>query len=127
MTSSDDTPPLQSLDPGPVDPGYWERFQARVMEEAAPALDRRLRGAHPTVPQLVLSWGRFVVPSAVAAATVAWMLVSQSPLPTEVVSAAPEAGAWFLFADPPSEAFPTDPVALDSLDQGRVLFPVEGL
>ena len=97
------------------------------MEEAAPALDRRLRGARATVPQLVLSWGRFVVPSAVAAAMVAWILVSQSPLPTEVVSAAPEGGTWFLFADPPSEAFPTDPVAGEGLDQGRGLFPVEGL
>lgn len=127
MNWMDKKPTLESLDPARAAPGYWERFQATVMQEAAPALDRRLRDAQPDVPQLLLSWGRFVVPSAVAAAAVAWMLASHSPPVSEIVSVAQDAETWFLFAGPPSEAFPSDPVAVDGLEEGFMLFPVNGL
>jgi hypothetical protein len=116
----DDKQPLESLDPGRGVPGYWEWFQARVMEEAGPVLDRRLREAHPSVGQLVLSWGRFVVPSALAAATVAWMVASHSP-PASVIH---DAETRVISADPWSDAFP---VAVESPDRSPMPFPTDGL
>lgn len=74
----DETPlSLDALDPVSGDPGYWGRFQDRVMLAAAPGLARRrARGQVPTVMELVLSWGRMLVPSALVAATVAGIFIS---------------------------------------------------
>ncbi len=69
--------PLDELDPGRRDPGYWDRFHAAVMTAAAPELARR-RALPVTVGGVLLSWGRMIVPgAAVAAAVAAIFLVPQ--------------------------------------------------
>jgi hypothetical protein len=68
---------LGALDPAAQDPRYWERFQARVMLAAAPELRRRrARGEVVTVTDVVLSWGRMLVPTALAAAVAAGLLIT---------------------------------------------------
>lgn len=68
---------LDALDPRARDPRYWERFQASVMLAAAPELRRRrARGEVVTVTDVVLSWGRLLVPAALVAATAAGMLLT---------------------------------------------------
>lgn len=70
--------PLEVLDPGEGDPGYWTRFQGRVMESVAPALAAR-RGARLTIGDAVLSWSRFFVPLAISAAACAVLFLLQHP------------------------------------------------
>lgn len=68
---------LESLDPASRDSGYWGRFQDRVMRAAAPELARRrAMGEVPTVTDIVLSWGRMLVPTALVAAMVAGVLIA---------------------------------------------------
>lgn len=77
---NDSKVPLEILDPARRDPNYWGRFQDRVMKAAAPELARRrARGEVVTVSDLVLSWGRLLVPSALLAATVAGILMVPRP------------------------------------------------
>jgi hypothetical protein len=66
--------PLGALDPGERDPRYWERFHDAVLRAAAPELARR-RAMPLTVGGVLLSWGRMIVPGAVAAAAVAALLL----------------------------------------------------
>jgi hypothetical protein len=74
--------PLGPMDPATEDPRYWERFQARVMAGALPAL--ALRAARPlTIPDVVLSWSRMIVPSSAIAAAVAGFLLLGGPLEEE--------------------------------------------
>lgn len=68
---------LRALDPGAGDPGYWNRFHARVMAGTRDELARRRMMADVTVSELVTSWGRALVPAAVAAAAVASFLMLQ--------------------------------------------------
>lgn len=68
---------LESLDPASRESGYWGRFQDRVMRAAAPELARRrAMGEVPTVTDIVLSWGRMLVPTALMAAMVAGVLIA---------------------------------------------------
>lgn len=77
---------LEALDPAALDPGYWERFQAGVMLAAAPELRRRrARGEVVTVTDVVLSWGRMLVPTALVAATAAGMLITPRAPEPEVL------------------------------------------
>lgn len=70
---------MDSLDPDRHDPGYWSRFHRRVLEAAAGELAlRRVRGAS-TVSETVFSWGRTVVPAALAAALLAGILLFSEP------------------------------------------------
>jgi hypothetical protein len=70
---------LSALDPGTDDPRYWGRFQSRVMGAAGPELARRRRIAAATMSDVLLSWGRLVVPGAVMAAAAAGLLLMQPP------------------------------------------------
>lgn len=74
---------LDSLDPAARDPRYWDRFQTSVMLAAAPELRRRrARGEVVTVTDVVLSWGRMLVPTALVAAMTAGLLITpRSPEP----------------------------------------------
>jgi hypothetical protein len=65
---------LDPIDPAGEDPRYWDRFQARVLAGTLPALARR--AARPlTIPDVVLSWGRMIVPGAAIAAALAGFLL----------------------------------------------------
>ena len=71
---------LESLDPASRDPGFWMRFQSRVMQGAGPELARRRLMADLTVGEVLTGWARALVPTAVLAAAVA-ALVLMRPAP----------------------------------------------
>ena len=66
---------LSALDPAADDPNYWLRFRAAVMSDAARALAQRRLMADLTVVDVLTSWGRAVVPAALAAAVAGLMLL----------------------------------------------------
>jgi hypothetical protein len=71
---------LGSWDPASTDPGFWLRFQARVLQAAAPELARRRLMADLTVGDVLTGWARTLVPTAVlAAAVAALVLVRHAP------------------------------------------------
>ncbi len=70
--------PLEILDPANGDPTYWLRFQRGVMEATEPVLAERRR-ARLTMEGVVFSWGRLILPAAVAAAAVASLLIPNEP------------------------------------------------
>jgi hypothetical protein len=78
--------PLEPLDPGFGDAGFWMRFQDRVMRAAGPELARRRWMPELTVSQVVLSWGRMLVPVSVAAALLATVILLQE----DVIPFSPE-------------------------------------
>lgn len=80
MNERDPMLDLSGLDPEKSAPGYWLRFQDRVMSAALPELARRRRRVQMSVVDVVHSWSRLLVPAAVAAAAVAGMLlVGETP------------------------------------------------
>ena len=81
--------PLEALDPEGVDPGYWARLHRRILETAAPELARRRRLRDATLDEVMSSWARTVVPTALLAAALAGLLLLQdaSPEPARSASA----------------------------------------
>lgn len=80
---------LSVLDPARGDPNYWLRFRSWVMGAAARELARRRLMAQLTVGDVMRSWARAVLPTAVATALVAGLLLIRSsslsaPLPIGV-------------------------------------------
>ena len=80
---------LSVLDPARWDPNYWLRFRSWVMGAAARELSRRRLMAQLTVGDVMQSWARAVVPTAVATALLAGLLLIRSsslsaPLPIGV-------------------------------------------
>lgn len=74
---------LRSLDPGTEDPNYWLRFRSWVMETAAPELARRRLVADVTVGDVLQSWSRTLVPTALLAAAVAGLALLRGPVVPE--------------------------------------------
>lgn len=70
---------LKVLDPASADPNYWMRFRTWVLEAAAPELARRRLMSEVTVGDVMTSWARTVVPTAVLAAAVAAFLLLRAP------------------------------------------------
>lgn len=68
---------LRALDPERSEPGYWARLHRRVMEAAAPELARRRAIRDVTLDEVMSSWARTVVPTALLAAVVAGLLLLQ--------------------------------------------------
>lgn len=66
---------LSSLDPASVDPNYWFRFHGRVMAGAGTELARRRMMAGLTVGDVLASWSRTLVPTAMLAAAVAALML----------------------------------------------------
>jgi hypothetical protein len=66
---------LQFVDPATDDANYWLRFRAWVMKSAATELARRRLVAELTMGDVVTSWARAVVPTALAAAVVAGLVL----------------------------------------------------
>lgn len=69
---------LATVDPAVSDPGYWLRFQARVMLGAAPELARRRLMADLSVGDVLTGWARALVPTAVLAAAIAALILLRS-------------------------------------------------
>lgn len=66
---------LRVLDPQFQDPNYWLRFRSWVMTNAAGELARRRVMAKLTVGDVMTSWARTVVPTAMLAAALAGLLL----------------------------------------------------
>lgn len=103
---------LESLDPASHDPHYWFRFHGRVVAGASSELARRRVLADLTVGDVLASWSRTLVPTAMLAAAVATLILVRagaSPLQR------PVSVEEFLLTDIPAE---TVPVML--MDDSRV-------
>jgi hypothetical protein len=117
--------PLELLDPGSADPGYWLRFQNQVMEAVRPALARRWDRSL-TLGDAVLAWSRYVVPLALAAAACAALFLMRDQAPDVRVAVGVED---FLLdiqrteASPLPSFFHTEEV----VDRDIVLLAVEGI
>ena len=76
---------LEAVDPASADPNYWLRFQSWVLKNAAPELARRRLMAQLTMGDVMSSWARTVIPTAVLAAALAGMLLFRGhPVPAPV-------------------------------------------
>jgi hypothetical protein len=77
---------LALIDPSSRDPNYWLRFRSWVLSGAARELARRRMMARMTVGDVVQSWARALVPTALLAAAVAGLLVWRgfAPVPMSV-------------------------------------------
>ena len=70
---------LRHLDPGLVDGGYWHRFHRHVMTGASRELARRRMMADMTMSDIIASWSRTLVPTALMAAAVAAFTLLWTP------------------------------------------------
>ena len=75
MSEFDERVPLDALDPGSRDPGFWLRFHNRVMDRARAELSRRRMAAELSVADVVFAWRRALVPMALLAAAMAGILL----------------------------------------------------
>jgi len=80
---------LESLDPATEDPNYWVRFRGWVLTGAARELARRRLVAQLTVGDVMTSWARMVVPTAVLAAALAGVLLIRAEATTTPQEAVP--------------------------------------
>jgi hypothetical protein len=78
---------LYQLDPASRDPNYWLRFRVWVLNGATRELARRRVNAQMTVGDVVQSWARALVPTALLAAVLAgivlWRVGSLPPITVE--------------------------------------------
>lgn len=93
---------LESLDPALADPNYWLRFRGWVTSGAARELARRRLMAQLTVGDVLTSWARTVVPTAVLAAALAGLLLLRSEAPPSPLVGVEE----LLVTEIPSETVP---------------------
>lgn len=117
--------PLEVLDPGASDPGYWNRFQNQVMEAVRPALAARW-DRHLTLGDAVMAWSRYAVPFAIAAAACAALVIISEPAPAVQVAAGVEdflLDAQREEASPLPAFFHTEEV----VDRDVILLAVEGI
>ena len=80
---------LSALDPARGDPNYWLRFRSWVMGAAARELARRRLLVQLTVGDVMTAWARAVLPTALATAVLAGVLLLRAtslsaPLPIGV-------------------------------------------
>ncbi len=120
MSEVEPRAPLEVLDPAIRDPGYWERFQRRVMAAARPHLAERSR-AEVTVEDIMVSWGRLILPLA-AAAVAAAVLLSARGNAVDELGGVQEALAVPVEGEPLPAFLHSDEV----VDRDLVLFAVEG-
>lgn len=113
---------FRTLDPGRTDPSYWFRFRSRVVTAAARELARRRMLADLTVSDLVVSWSRTLVPTAVLAAAVAALVLLRPPA---APSAPPLALEEILAEGIEGGPLPAELISEDQLDVGGVLFASE--
>ena len=94
---------LQALDPATQDPHYWVRFRGWVLSAAAGELARRRLMAELTVGDVVASWARALVPTAVLAAAVAGVVLLRAEAYSEE---RPIGVEELLVSDIPGETIP---------------------
>ena len=78
---------LESVDPASADANYWLRFQSWVMKNSAPELARRRLMTELTLGDVMTSWARAVIPTAVLAAALAGLILFRgepAPAPMSV-------------------------------------------
>ena len=76
---------LESVDPASADPNYWLRFQSWVLKNAAPELARRRIMTELTLSDVMTSWARALIPTAVLAAALAGLILFRGePAPAPV-------------------------------------------
>jgi len=105
---------LSALDPAQQDPNYWFRFRSWVVESAGPELARRRLMAELTVVDVMSSWARAVLPTAVLAAAFAGLLLVRGAGPAP----APIGVEEMLVSDVEGE---TIPAALDARGPGATV------
>ena len=94
---------LEVLDPARRDANYWFRFRGWVMNGAAGELARRRLVVELTVGDVLTSWARTVVPTALLAAALAGMIMMRA----ETVPAQQMVGVEeLLVTEIPSETVP---------------------
>jgi len=123
MTEREPRVPLEILDPGFGDVKYWERFHRRVMSEARVRLAAR-RQASLTMGDIVVSWGRMILPLAAAAALSVLLLAPRDAVrPDQEI-----AGVEEVLELPASgeEPLPSFLHSNELVDRDVVLFAVEG-
>lgn len=69
---------LKSVDPASRDPNYWMRFHRNVMSRAGAELSRRRLMAELTMGDVLSSWARAIVPTALLAAAVAALVLART-------------------------------------------------
>ena len=83
MNDIEERVPLESLDPGTQDPGFWVRFHARVLDQAQMELARRRVNGDLTFADVVFAWRRALVPMALLAAALAGVFLMSQKEPVE--------------------------------------------
>ena len=78
MNESEERIPLEALDPGSRDAGFWLRFHSRVMASAQAELARRRMVVELSVVDVVFAWRKALVPMALLAAALAGVLITGS-------------------------------------------------
>ena len=91
MNDFEDRLPLEVLDPGTRDPGFWLRFHGRVLAESQTELARRRMAVDLSVTDVVFAWRRALVPMALLAAALAGIItMAHEPQPPVQVLALEE-------------------------------------
>ena len=114
--------PLDELDPGLDDPGYWMRTHARIMQAVQPRLQFMAR--QETMGDVLLSWGRLVVPFAGAAAAVAALAVFR-PVAVDDLTAVAGLEEWLQQPTGAEEPLPAFLHGEGTVDRDMVLFAME--
>lgn len=100
---------LFQLDPASQDPNYWLRFRSWVMNGATLELARRRMMTQMTVGDVVHSWARALVPTALIAAAVAgillWRFGSAPPMTVEELLVSEIQGETIPMMASPARAF----------------------
>ena len=94
---------LGALDPSSDDPNYWLRFRGWVMNNAGRELTRRRLLADLTIADVLTSWARTLVPTALLAAALAGIALVRT---TTVVTEHPIGVEELLVSELPSEIVP---------------------
>ena len=110
---------LGLLEPAQRDPSYWLRFRSWVLSNAAAELARRRLMHELTVADVMTSWARAVVPTAVLAAALAGLLLVRA---ADVPSPQPVSVEELLVSEVEGE---TIPAALAPETNGAVAFASE--
>ena len=100
---------LEALDPAQDDPNYWLRFRGSVLERATLELARRRMVARLTVQDVMSSWSKTLVPTALMAAAVAALTLFPGEEPALAEALTVDELEELLVAEIPAE---TQPVLL---------------
>jgi len=117
--------PLAALDPESRDPGYWHRFQQQVMESVSPVLARR-REVRITIGDAVLSWSRYFVPFALAAAASAGIFLARA-VDNDVLAVAGVEEFLVTLQQNGEAPLPAFFLTEEAVDRDVILLAVEGI